>query len=338
MEQPKRDATERKLVIKSFKVAPKIPSNFLETTWNGRLLHALNAIHDEKPCEESYERLYRAVEDVVVGNFGNELYEKLRQCLEARTEAVAKELKEKCLQGGSFHHGSSFKKTSGNSAGGLSAFSSEEEQFLKFFVDDVWETRVKQMMLIRSLFLYLDRTTATVFTKNASLGASSDAAADSAKEGGREMATGTNDPTSPLDDDERRRRSGTDAVTTTTTTPGSRESSNKESSFKLPLWELSVQQFQKQMDANADVLRKAASGCLRLIEREREGEKIDRTLVKRFTTAMETLKRYGGGSNKSFSSSSFPSAVASGQRNSKKRSAEEEEEEEEGTGEKRWHG
>ena len=179
MEQPKRDATERKLVIKSFKVAPKIPSNFLETTWNGRLLHALNAIHDEKPCEESYERLYRAVEDVVVGNFGNELYEKLRQCLEARTEAVAKELKEKCLQGGSFHHGSSFKKTSGNSAGGLSAFSSEEEQFLKFFVDDVWETRVKQMMLIRSLFLYLDRTTATAFTKNASLGGSSSAAASS---------------------------------------------------------------------------------------------------------------------------------------------------------------
>ena len=113
MEQPKRDATERKLVIKSFKVAPKIPSNFLETTWNGRLLHALNAIHDEKPCEESYERLYRAVEDVVVGNFGNELYEKLRQCLEARTEAVAKELKEKCLQGGSFYK-SSHKKTSGS--------------------------------------------------------------------------------------------------------------------------------------------------------------------------------------------------------------------------------
>ena len=77
MEQKqKRDVTERKLVIKSFKVAPKIPSNFLETTWNGRLLHALDAIHDEKPCEESYERLYRAVEDVVV-NFGNELYEKL---------------------------------------------------------------------------------------------------------------------------------------------------------------------------------------------------------------------------------------------------------------------
>ena len=330
MEQPKRDATERKLVIKSFKVAPKIPSNFLETTWNGRLLHALNAIHDEKPCEESYERLYRAVEDVVVGNFGNELYEKLRQCLEARTEAVAKELKEKCHQGGSFYK-SSHKKTSGatGNVGGLSAFSSEEEQFLKFFVDDVWETRVKQMMLIRSLFLYLDRTTATAFTKNASLGGSSSAAADASKEGGREMATGTNDPTSPLDDDERRRRSGTDAVTTTTTTPGSRERSNKESSFKLPLWELSVQQFQKQMDANADVLRKAASGCLRLIEREREGEKIDRTLVKRFTTAMETLKRYGGGSNKSFSSSSFPSAVASGQRNSKKRSAEEEEEEEE---------
>ena len=138
MEHQKRDVKERKLVIKSFKVAPKIPSNFFETTWNNRLLLALDAIHDEKPCEESYERLYRAVEDVVVGNFGSELYEKLRQCLEARTEAVAKELKEKCHQGGSFHK-SSHKKTSlgatGNSAGGLSAFSSEEEQFLKFFVE-----------------------------------------------------------------------------------------------------------------------------------------------------------------------------------------------------------
>ena len=126
------------------------------------------------------------------------------------------------------------------------------------------------MMLIRSLFLYLDRTTATAFTKNASIGASSDAAADASKEGGRETTNGNNDPTSPLDDDERRRRSGTDAVTTTTTTPGSRESSNKESSFKLPLWELSVQQFQKQMDANADVLRKSRAGVWCRTRREEE--------------------------------------------------------------------
>ena len=236
---------------------------------------------------------------------------------------MAKELKEKCHQGGSFHHGSSFKKTSGNNAGGLSAFSSEEEQFLKFFVDDVWETRVKQMMLIRSLFLYLDRTTATAFTKNASIGLLPMLLLTPQKKAAERRRMVITIRRSPLDDDERRRRSGTDAVTTTTTTPGSRERSSKESSFKLPLWELSVQQFQKQMDANADVLRKAASGCLRLIEREREGEKIDRTLVKRFTTAMETLKRYGGGSNNSFSSSSFPSATkfkALGRRRRRRRS------------------
>lgn len=204
---------------------------------------------------------------------------------------MAKQLKEKCRGGGG--------------GGGTNAQQQQqnlnEEQFLKFFVDDVWEKRVKQMMLIRSLFLYLDRTTVTLSSANASRNVKQQLS-----------MSGGNDPTSPLDDDERRRRSGTDAATTTTTT------ASKES-VKLPLWELSVQQFQKQMDANVDVLRKASSGCLRLIEREREGEKIDRALVKRFTTAMETLKRYGGGGG----TFSAPRAVVSPAKNSKKRSADE---------------
>jgi hypothetical protein len=202
-----------------------------------------------------------------------------------RTLLVAKQLKEKCRGGGG--------------GGGTNAQQQQqnlnEEQFLKFFVDDVWEKRVKQMMLIRSLFLYLDRTTVTLSSANASRNVKQQLS-----------MSGGNDPTSPLDDDERRRRSGTDAATTTTTT------ASKES-VKLPLWELSVQQFQKQMDANVDVLRKASSGCLRLIEREREGEKIDRALVKRFTTAMETLKRYGGGGG----TFSAPRAVVSPAKNSK---------------------
>jgi len=76
--------TQRKLVIKAFKTAPQIPQNFLETSWTDRLKIALDSIHDQKPCAESYERLYRLVEDLVVGNFGDALYEKLRECLEER--------------------------------------------------------------------------------------------------------------------------------------------------------------------------------------------------------------------------------------------------------------
>ena len=82
--QQQSTTTQRKLVIKAFKTAPQIPQNFLETSWTDRLKIALDSIHDQKPCAESYERLYRLVEDLVVGNFGDALYEKLRDCLEER--------------------------------------------------------------------------------------------------------------------------------------------------------------------------------------------------------------------------------------------------------------
>ena len=83
-QQSTTTTTQRKLVIKAFKTAPQIPQNFLETSWTDRLKIALDSIHDQKPCAESYERLYRLVEDLVVGNFGDALYEKLRECLEER--------------------------------------------------------------------------------------------------------------------------------------------------------------------------------------------------------------------------------------------------------------
>ena len=74
----------RTLVIKSFKTAPKIPPRFLDRAWSERLRVALRAIHDQEPCEESHERIYRLVEDLVVGNFGTELYEKVKRAVEDR--------------------------------------------------------------------------------------------------------------------------------------------------------------------------------------------------------------------------------------------------------------
>jgi len=75
---------QRTLVIKSFKTAPKIPPRFLDRAWSERLRVALRAIHDQEPCEESHERIYRLVEDLVVGNFGTELYEKVKRAVEDR--------------------------------------------------------------------------------------------------------------------------------------------------------------------------------------------------------------------------------------------------------------
>ena len=81
LKQPHR---QRTLVIKSFKTAPKIPPRFLDRAWSERLRVALRAIHDQEPCEESHERIYRLVEDLVVGNFGAELYEKVKRAIEDR--------------------------------------------------------------------------------------------------------------------------------------------------------------------------------------------------------------------------------------------------------------
>ena len=79
-----RRQQQRTLVIKSFKTAPKIPPRFLDRAWSERLRVALRAIHDQEPCEESHERIYRLVEDLVVGNFGTELYEKVKRAVEDR--------------------------------------------------------------------------------------------------------------------------------------------------------------------------------------------------------------------------------------------------------------
>ena len=84
--------------------------------------------------------------------------------------------------------------------------------------------------------------------------ASSDAAADASRRR-RETTNGNNDP-SPVNgrhgDKEWDGRSDYDDYYS-----GSRERVVK-SSFKLPLWELSVQQFQKQMDANMNVHENAS--------------------------------------------------------------------------------
>ena len=79
-----RRQQQRTLVIKSFKTAPKIPPRFLDRAWSERLRVALRAIHDQEPCEESHERIYQLVEDLVVGNFGTELYEKVKRAVEDR--------------------------------------------------------------------------------------------------------------------------------------------------------------------------------------------------------------------------------------------------------------
>lgn len=66
----------RKLVIKPFKIQPKLPENFFDETWQ-KLRTALQAVYHKNASVISKEELYRAVEDLCVQKFAVQLYEKL---------------------------------------------------------------------------------------------------------------------------------------------------------------------------------------------------------------------------------------------------------------------
>ncbi len=122
-------ANKKKMVIKPFKVQPKLPENFEDTTWE-TLRRAIVAVQTKEAVAISHEELYRAVEDLCVHKMGGRLYERLKEeC--ARHVATA--------------------------VGALAGFGLDSAVFLGK-VDDVWQDHCEQMLTIRSIFLYLDRS------------------------------------------------------------------------------------------------------------------------------------------------------------------------------------
>ncbi|KAJ3176145.1 Cullin-4B [Geranomyces variabilis] len=67
----------KKLVIRGFKDKPKVPDNFVETTW-ARLERAVRAVHASKPVPDSLEELYQACEQICRHKKAEELYAKLK--------------------------------------------------------------------------------------------------------------------------------------------------------------------------------------------------------------------------------------------------------------------
>lgn len=93
----------KKMVIKPFKVQPKLPENFEETTWEKLkvstacsdkyvffslspnvshyiiLQRAIVAVQSKEAVSLSHEELYRAVEDLCVHKMGARLYQRLKE-------------------------------------------------------------------------------------------------------------------------------------------------------------------------------------------------------------------------------------------------------------------
>ncbi|GBG65908.1 hypothetical protein CBR_g54200 [Chara braunii] len=184
-------------IIKAFREKPKLPDNFEERTWE-KLKEAVTAIHQKQSVSCSLEELYRAVEDLCVHRMAPNLYRRLQQECECHISAKLR---------------------------GLLGQSPDPVVFLTH-VDSAWQDHCNQMLMIRSIALYLDRT---YVLQNSSV---------------------------------------------------------------RSLWDMGLQLFRKHLASCPEVEKKTVKGLLRLIERERLGETVDRPLLKNLLRMFGALGIY----------------------------------------------
>jgi len=126
----------RKMVIKPFKVAPKVKEGFSDEMWS-KLKTALLAVYSKSSTLISKEELYRAVEDLCVQKMSARLYDQLvgelRVKISEKVQLLGEHMKSQA-------------------AGGI-----DSAVFLNT-VDDVWRDHIDQLQTIRNIFLYLDRS------------------------------------------------------------------------------------------------------------------------------------------------------------------------------------
>lgn len=114
-----------------FSVTPQLPEDYELKTWKV-LQQAVQAIQRSKPVESSLEELYKTCENLCHQKFGDNLYKRLSAEVESHVQNVVDDLLNK-------------------------SESKSEESFLEA-VHTAWSNHCRQMIMIRSIFLYLDRT------------------------------------------------------------------------------------------------------------------------------------------------------------------------------------
>ncbi|KAH8291276.1 hypothetical protein KR054_010269 [Drosophila jambulina] len=121
----------KKIVIKNFKAKPTLPDNYSEDTYV-KLEEAVIAIQLSKPIKYSLEELYQAVVNMCSHKMDAQLYTKLKELTE---QHVKRNIKLKELTGGSM-----------------------DKLVLLEKINHWWLSFCQQMIMIRSIFLYMDRT------------------------------------------------------------------------------------------------------------------------------------------------------------------------------------
>lgn len=121
---------KKKMTIKPFKTIPKLPESFEADTW-AKLLAAVHAVYGKETSTLSREELYRSVEDMCTWKMAPQLYKRLEETCALHIQDRVEQL---------MHY------TGGDMEGFLEA------------VHRLWVDHCDDMLVLRTIFLYLDRT------------------------------------------------------------------------------------------------------------------------------------------------------------------------------------
>ncbi|NXI34530.1 CUL4B protein, partial [Galbula dea] len=195
-----KPGSAKKLVIKNFKDKPKLPENYTDETWQ-KLKEAVEAIQNSTSIKYNLEELYQAVENLCSYKISANLYKQLRQICEDHIKAQIHQFRE------------------------YPFLTVDNVLFLKK-IDKCWQDHCRQMIMIRSIFLFLDRTYVL------------------------------------------------------------------QNSMLPSIWDMGLELFRTHIISDQKVQNKTIDGILLLIERERNGEAIDRSLLRSLLSMLSDLQIY----------------------------------------------
>eukprot|EP00095_Tigriopus_kingsejongensis_P003490 maker-scaffold875_size86197-snap-gene-0.15 protein:Tk03490 transcript:maker-scaffold875_size86197-snap-gene-0.15-mRNA-1 annotation:"PREDICTED: cullin-4B-like" len=209
----------KKLVIKNLKSQPVLPSEF-KLRAVAKLKKAVVAIQQAEPIHTSLEELYAAVENLCSNGMSEQVYEALQALIEAHVQA--------CVE----------------------PFLGESLDKLIFMkkMNECWSSHCRQMIMVRSIFLFLDRTYVLQHP----------------------------------------------AV--------------------LSIWEMGLDLFRRSILTHQLVQTRTVDGILMLIEQERHGDQIDRSLLKNLLRMLSDLQIYQEAFEKKFLTATEKLYAAEGQR------------------------
>ncbi|XP_029460522.1 cullin-4A isoform X2 [Rhinatrema bivittatum] len=212
-------SSSKKLVIKNFKERPKLPDNYTQDTWL-KLQEAVNAIESSTSIKYNLEELYQAVENLCSSKVSPTLYKQLRQVCEDHIKAQIHQFREDSL---------------------------DSFLFLKK-INRCWQDHCRQMIMIRSIFLFLDRTYVL------------------------------------------------------------------QNSMLPSIWDMGLELFRSHVISDRMVDSKTIAGILLLIERERSGEAVDRSLLRSLLSMLSDLQVYKDSFEQKFLEETNHLYAAEGQR------------------------